>query len=511
MAERTRGAGLPTWSLDPAAVNVQYGTSQGINRGSGADWFGPLNPMAPVAPPDVAGRRFDFTPGYNLVQRPRAFEPIGFGELRAFADACDLVRLVIETRKDQMERQRWTVKPRDPILRRNASKRPAEMQGRIDAVVALLRRPDGFTSWKGWIRGLLEDMFVIDAATLYCQRTRGGKLLALHQLDGGTIKRVIDDWGRTPQPFRGADGAMIYPPAYQQVLKGLPAVDYSTRDIIYRPRNIRPHKVYGYSPVQQILLTVQIALRRQLWMLDYYTEGSIPDAIAGAPANWTVQQLKQFQDYWDAEFTGDLGKRRRLKFAPSDIVKNFHETKEPEQKNAFDEWLARVICYAFSVSPMALISMMNRATGQQHSDEAQEEGLEPTKEWVKDLADDVIADELSSPDLELAWIEEDETDPVKQNGILDSRVKSGRMTINEARDADGLERYEDEAANRPMVFTQALGYVPIEANIGIAPDQKPGQGAPGASSGAPDADAAEDHGTEHVAEHEAAAEEAVVG
>jgi hypothetical protein len=36
---------------------------------------------------------------------------------------------------------------------------------------------------------------------------------------------VIDDWGRTPQPFAAADGATIYPPAYQQVLKGLPAVN----------------------------------------------------------------------------------------------------------------------------------------------------------------------------------------------------------------------------------------------------------------------------------------------
>ena len=84
-------------------------------RGTGADWFGPLNPLSPIAPPDVAGRRFDFPPGYNLVTRPRAYEPIGFHELRGFADAYDLLRLVIETRKDQMERQRWRIRPRDPV------------------------------------------------------------------------------------------------------------------------------------------------------------------------------------------------------------------------------------------------------------------------------------------------------------------------------------------------------------------------------------------------------------
>ena len=91
---------------------MSYGASSGIARGTGADWFGPLNPLTPIAPPDVAGRRFDFPPGYNLVTRPRAYEPVGFAELRGFADAYDILRLVIETRKDQMERQRWRVRPR---------------------------------------------------------------------------------------------------------------------------------------------------------------------------------------------------------------------------------------------------------------------------------------------------------------------------------------------------------------------------------------------------------------
>src|SRR6201995_573641 len=93
-----RGGQVGTY-LSPYQVNVQYGASTGISRGTGADWFGPLNPLAPIAPPDVAGRRFDYAPGYNLITRPRAYEPIGFAELRGFADAYDLLRLGIETRK----------------------------------------------------------------------------------------------------------------------------------------------------------------------------------------------------------------------------------------------------------------------------------------------------------------------------------------------------------------------------------------------------------------------------
>jgi hypothetical protein len=314
MSEQSRGAGQPSWPLSPYQIQVSYGasgsasgqssssqstsSSTGIARGTGADWFGPLNPLSPIAPPDVAGRRFDFPAGYNLITRPRGYEPIGFAELRGFADAYDVLRLVIETRKDQMERQRWRIRPRDPKFKRKNAAIDADVSGRIVEVERFLHKPDGVTRWKTWLRGLLEDMFVIDAATLYCQRTRSGQLCALQQLDGATIKRVIDDWGRTPQPYAGADGSTIFPPAFQQVLKGLPAVNYSARDIIYRPRNVRAHRVYGYSPVQQVLMTVNIALRRQLWQLDYFTEGSIPDALIGVPQGWAANLAQG--DPWNA-------------------------------------------------------------------------------------------------------------------------------------------------------------------------------------------------------------------
>jgi hypothetical protein len=484
MSDQVSVAGQASLPPSPYQIQVSYGASAGIARGSGADWFGPLNPLTPIAPPDVAGRRFDFPAGYNLNTRPRAYEPIGFHELRAFADAYDLLRLVIETRKDQMERQRWRIRPRHSFSpspaggggsgrgRRGGAMLDADIQARVIAIEHFFHKPDGVTRWKTWLRALLEDMFVIDAATLYCQRTRSGQLCALQQLDGGTIKRVIDDWGRTPLPFIGPDGATIYPPAYQQVLKGFPAVNYSARDIIYRPRNVRAHKVYGYSPVQQILMTVNIALRRQMWQLDYYTEGSIPDALIGVPQGWTPEQIKQFQDYWDTEFSGDLAKRRRAKFVPGDTAAKVVQTKEPQHKDDFDEWLARIVCFAFSVPPQWAVKLMNRATADNQSEQSEDEGLEPTKEWVKDLIDEIIAEEFGSPDLELVWLNEDDNDLGKNEAALEARVKLGALTLNELRDALGLDPYANPAADRPMVLT-ATGYVPIEAGVGAKPPAPP--------------------------------------
>lgn len=37
-----------------------------IVTGRPQDWFGPLDPTPPQAPPEVAGRQFDYPSGFNL-------------------------------------------------------------------------------------------------------------------------------------------------------------------------------------------------------------------------------------------------------------------------------------------------------------------------------------------------------------------------------------------------------------------------------------------------------------
>ena len=182
------------------------------------------------------------------------------------------------------------------------------------------------------------------------------------------------------------------------------------------------------------------------------------------PQGWTPDQIKQFQDYWDTEFTGDLARRRRAKFVPGDTAAKVVQTKEPQHKDDFDGWLARIICFAFSVPPQWAVKLMNRATADNQSAQSEEEGLEPTKEWVKDLIDEIIAEEFASSDLELTWLDED-TDAARAEAQLEARVKLGAVTLNEMRDSLGLDPYATPAADRPMVLTPT-GYVPIEANAG---------------------------------------------
>jgi hypothetical protein len=63
---------------------------------------GIFSPGYPLVPPERERVRvWDFPVGYNTIYTPRAYDPIGFAELRALAEHHDITRLAIETRKDR--------------------------------------------------------------------------------------------------------------------------------------------------------------------------------------------------------------------------------------------------------------------------------------------------------------------------------------------------------------------------------------------------------------------------
>ena len=389
-------------------------------------WFGPGQPLKPFAPEGTGGRLYDYPFGSNLQYEPRANEPIGFADLRALADNLPLLRAVIETRKDQIEAMTWSIKPR--IETKKKPKADPAKDARIDAVTEFLQFPDNEHTFSSWLRILLEDMLVIDAASIYPRMTNGGGLYSLDIVDGATIKRVIGADGRTP---------VAPDPAYQQVLHGVPAADFSRDELLYLPRNIRSNRLYGFSPVEQIVLTVNIALRRELATLEYYTSGSLPDSFGTLPADWSVDQIKAFQVWFDSLLSGNAAERRKFRFMPDGF--KYQEAKQPPLKDAYDEWLARLICYAFSVPVTPFVGTVNRATGETMRVQASQEGLVPLKNWIKNVLDLVIWKYFGFRDLEFAWGDDDTIDPLQLAQAQDVRVKNGTLGVDEARDEYGLD------------------------------------------------------------------------
>ncbi len=416
-------------NLAPSLVSrVAQGVRYAVTGVKPNAWMGPEQPLQPVAQ-EAEGRVLDYPVGYNLQQQPRQEleAVIGFHELRSLADACDLVRLAIETRKDQISRLAWNIKVRD-TGKSAKSKKPVE-DPRTAALEAFFRSPDKELDWATWLRKLVEDVLVIDAPTLYRRKDKSGKPYAFNVMNGALIKRVIDENGLTPAPPS---------PAYQQVLHGLPAVDYTTEKLLYLPRNPRPHRLYGCSPVEQIVMTVNIALRRSISQLSYYTEGNIPEALISCPTDWRPAQIREMQEIFDDMLRGDLAARSGAKFVPGGL--NVQFTKDALLKDDFDEWLARIVCFAFSIAPTPFIKSARSGEAQKSShDAALEEGLAPLQMWVKNMMDRLLAEDFQSPDLEFTWFDDTAADPLVLMQINTGYVAAGLKSRNEVRGEIGMD------------------------------------------------------------------------
>ena len=436
MADRRRGGRTPLVSLSGDAYALA-GTQQAVGRFR--EVFEPdggiFSPGYPLVPPDRRRlRTWDFPVGVNYISTPRAYEATGFDELRTLAECHDLTRLAIETRKDQLERLDWSIKPR------RGNDDGADTAARIERLARFWSKPDGEQPFATWLREALEDLLVLDAPTFEVRRNRGGQIIALDVVDGATIKLLVDDDGRRPVPPA---------PAYEQVIHGRPWRLLTSEELIYLPRNRRPHKSYGYSPVEQIVVTVNIGLRRQAMQLQHFTEANIPAGLMNAPDGWNAEQIRQFQEWFDSILAGNTAERTKLVWGPAGA--KYQPFREPPYKDEFDEWLARVVCYAFSLPPNAFTRQINRATAETVQDAALAEGLAPLMSWVKRLIDGVIQDRMGHPDLEFAWAANQPLAAEVQATMLAGLVKEGIITRNEARRERGMG--PEAGGDRLMVDT----------------------------------------------------------
>lgn len=421
-----------------AAQSARY-TISGIKPQT---WMSPLQPLQPFDP-IVSGRSWDFSVGRNLFYNPRGEAPYGFAELRAVAANSELIRLAIETRKDQFDSLKWKIQSRD-------GKSDAENSDRISKITQFFECPDKIHDWNTWLRIILEELLVIDAVCLLRTPNRGGGIYSIELIDGSTIFPLIDETGRRPMPPN---------PAFQQILKGVPKVDYTSDEMVYMARNAKVNSVYGYSPVEQVIISGKTDIERMQSQLYYFTQGSLPDSYITAPDNMSADKIKTFHDMFNMELQGNIIQRRQVAVLPAGM--EIKPTKEPELKTEFDEWLIRKICYAFSLPPTPFVKQMNRAQAESEKQRAIEEGLSPLMQWIARLVNQFIVRDFQSPDLEFIWEEDRDIDPDVAANIDTRLVETGIASVNEVRTQRGMEPVEGGDVLRVKT---ASGYIPIDQN-----------------------------------------------
>lgn len=424
---------------DPRAiVPSKFGKrlTQAVTYGLTGGWFSPQLPLQPQHQ-ETAGRRLDYIAGYNIGTKPRRDSGIDFQTLRNFAKFYDLLRILIEKRKDQITNFDWSIVPSDEAIA--SGQNIDKLTESAAAAQKFLKFPDGRFKWNIWLRQVVDDMLVLDAISLW-PVYKGNKLIRLETVDPSTIKLVIDESGRRPEaPF----------PAYQQVLHGIPTADFLHDELLYFMSNPSSDRIYGYSKVEQILTTIQIGLRRELSQMQFFTDGNVPAALAGVPETWNSDQIAKLQTAFDSLLLGDTGAQRRIHFVPGKLdVKEF-KSEEATLKGAFDEWIMRIMCFCMGVSPTPFMNQVNRATAFTAQEEARDEGLGPQLTFLKGMMDHIIANALKLDGIEFKWSMEVENDPETQANIDDKMLRNGSRSLDELRQRDGL----DKLGVGPMIYT----------------------------------------------------------
>ena len=446
-----------------------------------------FDPGTPIPPTTTGITPISWAPpiGYNLTYSPDKRAGARHETLRTFADTCVPLRVVIEQLKREMIGLAVDIMPID-----DTGDAP-DTDARREELRAWLHQPDGELSWQQWLNAVMEDLLVIGTPALARMRSEGGDPLGLRPINAENIA-----------PIPTATGRMPYAPAaaYYQTLYGLPYREYTRDELIYKPFNYRTFTPFGFGPVEQTLMTAVQVLNANIFENNSYTESNIPPGLVQLPEGMGVQQIKEWQAYFDALMTGNQGELQRMKFVP------FGSKYEPlKQRLPFQyemwEFFTRIFAWALGVAatPVAKTSSLGKGS-EGLSQEALAAGVKPMQAYIEAILDEYLdnADRgltvtgesfpmgFGESRYTVEWIEQREENRAQQLAEDTQLVDRAVLTINEVRINRGVEPFDVPEADMPMVKT-ATGYValkglsepkPAPVPFGVSPGG-PGVPAPG--------------------------------
>ena len=408
----------------------------------GDPWHGrELAPGAPFAPTLPAGnepRQWFPWVGYNLAFMPRAESPslTPFQILRQLASICDPLKNAMNDVKGEVLGFGWDVKAKDEKSQTQTTA--------IAAVKDWLKSPDKIHDFQGWLYMVLDEQLVIDALSMYRQRTVDGDPYAVRILDGTTIKPLVDFHGTPPAPPF---------PAYQQVGFGRVETEFTMPwrnaepfqpdgnpkcELVYKVAAPRSWTPYGESPVERLIPTINLYVRRYLHYLGFYTEGNVPEAFWKCPDTWTPEQIETAQSILDQLLVGNPKLRSRLRLMAGGEGTGLEDPRSHDTWSSdFDEALKRDIYAAFNASPIGVVRMMNRATSQQADAAESDSGTKFRKGFIAGLINREIEEFLGYDGVEFMWKEEKQSDERLQMEKNVAYVGEGIFTVDEVRESEG--------------------------------------------------------------------------
>lgn len=456
--------------------------------------FAPGMPIVPGAinPPRADGRPDPRRYEYQVAQNINITEtkPVPFRTLRAAADQIDILRRCIEVQKAKILGFNWDIvlgeDSAEKIISEISGSRVRAMQTArekytedINRVRQFWEQPDKANGllFYDWLNIALEEILVLDAWAIWPQMTVGGELNGLQILDGSTIKPLIDDRGMRPTPPNAA---------YQQILYGFPRSEFAAPkegevadgeftadELAYFIRNRRTTSVYGYSPTERSLPLADIYLRRQQWLRAEYTDGVTPELLMQTDANFgnNPDLLRAYENIFNSDLAGQTEQRKRVRLLPAGMTPIQFDGYGERFKSTLDEYLVNSICGHFNVTPAEIGFSPKSGLGGAGWQDGQIEtgdvlGALPLATWIGKMISHLSYMFLGMPrELEFRFMEGGREDTEALARVTDMNIKSGTLTLNEARSRAGLPLIEAPEADMPILVAGTGAYLVTDSGL----------------------------------------------
>jgi 8-oxo-dGTP pyrophosphatase MutT (NUDIX family) len=369
-------------ALRPSSGTVPADIEVALRR-QGIDWVEPFAPGRPLTPYYGYGRRLrqiDYRVGRNITTDTRP-DRLPFALLKQLNEGYDIASICIRHIINDMRAMKLSFGPMDDY--------DGDVAKEILVVKQFLRKPDGNRPFPIWLAQWMMDILRYDAGTLYRERNAAGKLVALKVVDGTTVAPIVDYYGDRPIPPA---------PFLQQFVQGIPWDWASTDDVIYEPHWPLPESPYGVAPAETIVLNANTDVRLQLFFLQFFTAGVVPEMLIEAPEEMTDSDaVAELQEDWDNFYESNQTGRHGAHWVPAG------SKPHPYKPDKFDPHLAEYVMRrsvaAFGLVPQDLgfTETVNRATAEAQADTQFRISTLPNTEIYEAIINMVIQDDLQMP------------------------------------------------------------------------------------------------------------------
>jgi hypothetical protein len=438
---------------------------QSIEGVSPAHWPSAMQPVRPIGGRDAQPLAIRLMQAMNLMFQPRSDATYTSQQLKDLAQ-YPLARICIDNTKDVIGDVRWKIQPKP---KPGETKREHDERAKGDTNLLSLSKffewPNRSErqNWTEWTRQLCDEMLTIDAGTLLVRKTRKGTVAELPVIPGDTIVRYVDDNGFTPKPPS---------PAYAQLWEGMPRVNLTTDQLIYKPRNIVwrqsvSSQLYGCSPTEALATELDVGIQRLAFVDAFYLTGNLPSALQVIPVDAPPDKVKLAFELLDSELSGNLAKRRGIRalqgFSPEGKDQIVFPPS-PALADSFDEVHLRKVCFAYGTSPQRLLHMMNRATAETNQEAADAEGLLPWLPWIRGIVNLIIQVLMGFDDYEFVFELDREQDIAQQMTAMTGYVEAQVMTRAEVREKLDLDPRSEANVDKLGLLTPQ-GFVELDKEM----------------------------------------------